>query len=132
MLKEPLTLLPLSGLASLAESEASGWLLEGIIPAAGTSLVVGRAFAGKTRFLCGLTMAMVTGQSLAGRAVKKGGVIWAYLEHSHPDHVGHLTDAPERATVLLLRIGARTTVRTRAICCLSRVAPVLISPGGMR
>ena len=83
MLKEPLTLLPLSGLASLAESEASGWLLEGIIPAAGTSLVVGRAFAGKTRFLCGLTMAMVTGQSLAGRAVKKGGVIWAYLEHSH-------------------------------------------------
>lgn len=73
-----------------ASAEPQGWLLDRVIALSGTTMVVGQACDGKTRWLANLSVAVAAGVRQAGRAVKQGAVLWLYLEHPWSDITGYL------------------------------------------
>lgn len=65
----------------LADAEPDGWVLDGIFPRSDVALVVGRPEAGKTRWLCAMTIAVAAGLPFVGKETTQGKVAWIYLEH---------------------------------------------------
>lgn len=78
------TFFSLRELARRADSKPHGWLLDGVLPAAGTVLLAGAAHAGKSRLCMALAAAMQGPAMLAGRPTLIGPVIYCALER--PDH----------------------------------------------
>jgi len=97
-----LAFVDLAGLHGLASKEARGWLLHGIFPAGGVTLLAGDPMVGKTRFLAQLAVAVSTGLPLCQRDTKKGPVLWVEAEHT----LGELAVYIE-ASVLGLEAGRR-------------------------
>lgn len=89
----PTTFLSLAEMRVRASAEPKGWLLENIIPAAGVTLLVAPAYAGKSRWLAAVSVAVATGQPFCGRTTKQGRVLWLYLEHRITDLVENLDGA---------------------------------------
>ena len=73
----------------LAQARRRGWRWDGILPATGIVLMTGEAFAGKSTLIAALAAAMSCDEgekgSLAGRRVRRGKMLYAWLEHSAED-----------------------------------------------
>lgn len=60
----------------LASQRRDPWLVDGLVPRYGVSLVVGAARAGKTMLLCALSATVQAGGPFLGRAAKQTNVMW--------------------------------------------------------
>jgi len=58
------------------------WLIEGMLPLAGTSLWAGREKVGKTTLIRQLCLSVATGYDFLGREVRKGKVLYLALEEN--------------------------------------------------
>ncbi|HWB79957.1 MAG TPA: AAA family ATPase [Nannocystaceae bacterium] len=59
-----------------AQAPVDKWIVDGLIPAVGVTLVVGAAMAGKTQFLGALSAAVASGTNFCGISTKPGVVAW--------------------------------------------------------
>ena len=82
----------LSAADVLAAATAPGpeWLVEGLLPVAGLSLLVGRPKSGKSTLARALAVAVVQGRSFLGRQVLGGPVLLVTLEDRVRDVAQHL------------------------------------------
>lgn len=67
-------------------------LVEGLLPARGTSLIVAPPKAGKTTLARNLALAVATGSSFLGRATIKGPVVYLALEEKRSEVIRHFLD----------------------------------------
>jgi len=86
-------------LDEITSNEAAGHLVNGLLPAGGVTLFVGKARSGKTTVVAGITAAIVTGHSFAGRTVKQKGVaVHVYTDRARVAEPKRLLRAALRGT----------------------------------
>ena len=64
----------------VATQPAPEWLIEGVLPEHGTSLLYGKSGVGKSFVSAYVAYAVFTGQSWHGHPVKQGGVVYVATE----------------------------------------------------
>jgi hypothetical protein len=79
LLPEPLALRPIGELLA-EEDEEVAWLLDGLLPRAGLSVMTGKPKAGKSTFLRALAVAVAQGREFLGRRVERGVVFFLALD----------------------------------------------------
>lgn len=70
----------LAELRRITAAESDGWLVDGLIPAGGVTMVIGAPFAGKSTLLASVAATVASGRPLAGRATRKGPVVLVYQD----------------------------------------------------
>jgi hypothetical protein len=70
----------LTELRQITAKESSGWLVDGLIPAGGVTMVTGAPFAGKSTLLASVSACIAAGVPFAGRRTKSGPVVWVYQD----------------------------------------------------
>ena len=76
-----LNLTSLGGLLKEPEEKVT-WILDGILPAGGLSLIAGKPKAGKSTFVRCLALAVAQGRPFLNRATAKGAVLYLALEEN--------------------------------------------------
>lgn len=124
--------------ALLDEPDAQGeWLLDGLLPAGGFAVLVGKPKAGKSTLARNLCKAVAHGEAFLGRAVRQGAVLYLALEEkrsqvkAHFRSLGVSPDAPLRVFVGTSPIDGLSQLRTeleRVRCQGEPVALVIIDP----
>lgn len=76
----PFRAVGLETLGNLAAREPDGWVVDGLLPANGTAMVIGAQFAGKSSMLAGISAAVAAGVPFAGRDTQQGPVVWVYQD----------------------------------------------------
>jgi len=79
-----LNLTSLAGLLKEPEEKVT-WILDGILPAEGLSLMAGKPKAGKSTFARCLALAVAQGQPFMNRATVKGTVLYLALEEKRSE-----------------------------------------------
>jgi hypothetical protein len=82
---DPARLLTVAEMQARADAEPRGWLIDRILPAAGTVVFAGKSRAGKTSVLCGMAVSVAAGRSFAGLTVCQRTVAIMYFEHGQDD-----------------------------------------------
>ena len=78
---------------AMGDKEPKGWRWDQLLPLSGTALIVGPAFSGKSTLVAVLAAGMRNGDEVGGHAVRKGGMVIAFLEHTARDFSTKLRSA---------------------------------------
>ena len=118
-------LLTAAEILQAADSPEPDWLVEGLIPAGGVTLLVGRPKSGKSTFARALAVAVAQGRPFLGRETRRGPVLLLSLEDRQRDAARHLRALGLRAEdPLLLAAGQRDIQPLR--CWIQAYRPVLV------
>jgi hypothetical protein len=98
-------LTPLADLMAEPEPDTA-WLVDGILPASGVSLLAAKPKVGKSTLARNLALAVASGEPFLGRAVTQGAVVYLALEEKRDEVAKHFARMGAISERIFVHVGA--------------------------